>query len=77
MISMNNVINDFLLVGDKSMPANHLRQPRYTYSACELFTKNKEQIQKFKKLVIKGILSKMNCIKYVFSMIWLKEILKI
>ena len=30
MISMNNVTNDFLLVGDKSMPANHLRQPRYT-----------------------------------------------
>ena len=26
-----------------------LRQPGFTYSACELFTKNKERIQKFKE----------------------------
>ena len=25
----------------------HLRQPRFTYSTCGLFTKNKERIQKF------------------------------
>ena len=27
----------------------HLKQPRFTYSACGPFTKNKERIQKFKK----------------------------
>ena len=27
----------------------HLRQPGFTYSACEPFTKNKERIQKFKE----------------------------
>ena len=27
----------------------HLRQPRFRYSACELFTKNKEIIQKVKE----------------------------
>ena len=27
----------------------HLRQPGFTYSACELFTKNKQSIQKFKE----------------------------
>ena len=27
----------------------HLRQPRFTYSACGLFTKNKERIQNFKE----------------------------
>ena len=27
----------------------HLRQPQFTYSACGLFTKNKERIQKFKE----------------------------
>ena len=27
----------------------HLRQPRYTYSTYELFTKNKERIRKFQK----------------------------
>ena len=31
------------------MPKMHLRQPRFTYSACGLFTKNKEGIEKFKK----------------------------
>ena len=27
----------------------HLRQPRFTYSACSPFTKNKERIEKFKQ----------------------------
>ena len=27
----------------------HLRQPGFTYSACGLFTKYKERIQKFKE----------------------------
>ena len=29
---MNNVINKFLLAGDKFMPEMHLRQPRFFYS---------------------------------------------
>ena len=44
---MNEVINKFLLAGDKFMPEMHLRQPRFTYIACGPFTKNKERIQKF------------------------------
>ena len=31
------------------MPEMHLRQPRFTCSACGAFTKNKERIQKFKE----------------------------
>ena len=27
----------------------HLRQPRFTYSTCGLFIKNKERIKKFKE----------------------------
>ena len=30
------------------MPEMHLKQPGFTYSACETFTKNKERIQKCK-----------------------------
>ena len=30
------------------MPEMHLKQPGFTYSACEPFTKNEERIQKFK-----------------------------
>ena len=29
------------------MAEMHLRQPGFTYSVCEPFTKNKERIQKF------------------------------
>ena len=45
---MNNVINKFLLVGDKFMPEMHLRQPRFVYSACGPFTRHKERIKEFK-----------------------------
>ena len=46
---MNDIINKFLFVGDKSMPEMHLRQPVFTYSACGPFTNNKERTQKFKQ----------------------------
>ena len=46
---MNNIINKFLLAGDKFMPEMHLRQPQFTYSTCGPFTKHKERIQKFKE----------------------------
>ena len=46
---MNNVINKFLLAGDKFMPEIHLRQPQFTYSACGPFTKHEQKIQKFKE----------------------------
>ena len=46
---MNNLINKFLLAGDKFMPEIHLRQPQFTYSACRPFTRHEERIQKFKE----------------------------
>ena len=46
---MNEIVNNFLLAGDKFMPEMHLKQPGFTYSACGTFTKNKERIQKFKE----------------------------
>ena len=46
---MNNVINKFLLEGDKFMPEMHLRQPQFVYSACGPFTRHKERIKKFKQ----------------------------
>ena len=44
---MNEIVNKFLLVGDKFMPEMHLKQPGFTYSACGPFVKNKERIKKF------------------------------
>ena len=41
---MNEIVNKFLLVGDKFMPEVHLKKPGFTYSACGPFTKRKERI---------------------------------
>ena len=46
---MNNVINKFLVVGDKFMPEMHLRQPQFVYSTCGPFTRDKERIKEFKR----------------------------
>ena len=47
---MNEIVNKFLLAGDKFMPEMHLRQPGFAYSACGPFAKNKERIHKFKEI---------------------------
>ena len=39
---MNKIIEKLLSAGDKCMPKMHLKHPGFTYSACGLFTKNKE-----------------------------------
>ena len=46
---MNELVNKFLLTGDKFMPEVHLRQPGFTYSARGPFKKSNQRIQKFKE----------------------------
>ena len=47
---MNEIVNKFLLPGDKFMLEMHLRQPGFTYSAAfGSFTNNKEKIEKLKE----------------------------
>ena len=43
---MNKIVNKFLLVGDTFVPEMQLKHPRFTYSASDPFTKNKEGIEK-------------------------------
>ena len=64
---MNEIVNNFLLVGDNFMPEMHLKQPGFTYSACGIFTKNKEKIEKFMQTVNTNLSIKMNLIKRLFS----------
>ena len=40
---MNEIVNKFLLAGDKFMPEMHLKQPDFTYSDCGPFTKHKRK----------------------------------
>ena len=42
---MNEIINKFLLVGDKFMPEMHLKQPGFIYSAYGPFTKIKKEFK--------------------------------
>ena len=44
---MNEIVNTFLLIGDKLMPEMHLKKPGFISSTCSPFTKNKERIKKF------------------------------
>ena len=44
---MNQIVNKFLLVGDKFMPEMHLKQLGFTYSDRVPFTRNKQRIQIF------------------------------
>ena len=74
---MNEIVNTFLLPGDKFMPEIHLKQLGFTYSACRPFIKNKERIQKFKEKEVLAIFTKTNLIRLVFSMTWIMEILQI
>ena len=45
---MNEIINKFLLAGDKFIPKMNLREPEFI-SACGPFTKKKTRIQKNKE----------------------------
>ena len=42
-IKMNEIPNKFLLVGDKFTPEMHLKQPGFTYSACDPFQKKQRK----------------------------------
>ena len=57
---MNEEVKRFLLAGDRFMPEMHLIQRGFTYTACGLFTTNKEKIQKFKETEIHDIFIKTN-----------------
>ena len=46
---MNEIVDKFLLAGDKLMPEMHLKKRGFTYGAHGPFTKNKERIQNFKE----------------------------
>ena len=47
---MNEIVSTFLLAGDKFMAEMHLKQSRFTYSACRPFTKNEKGIHRFKEI---------------------------
>ena len=47
------------------MPELHLKQPGFTYSSCEPFTKYNERIKRFNETGDTNYIYKMNLIKHV------------
>ena len=68
---MNEIVNKFLLEGDKFIPESHLKQPGFTYSACRPFTINPKKTGDT-NYIYKNELDKA-CVQHVRHM----EILKI
>ena len=66
---MNEIVNKFLLAGNKFMPEMHLKQPGFTCSACGPFTKNKQEIEITS--------TKITLIKFALNIIWLMANIKI
>ena len=64
---MNEIAHKFLLPGNEFKPETHLKQPGFTYSACEPFTKNKERIQKFKETGVTSYIYKNELDKACFQ----------
>ena len=70
---MNEIVNKFLLVGDKFMPDMHLKQRGFTYSSWGPFNKNKESTEKFMQTGNTDYIYKNGLDKACFNMMWLKE----
>ena len=43
-VKMNEIVNQFLLAGDRFMPEIHFKQPGFIQSVCGPFVKNKARI---------------------------------
>ena len=56
------------------MPAMHLEQLSFTYSACGSFTKNKERIEKLCRQEMQILLTRMILLKSVST--WYKDLAK-
>ena len=45
VFKMNEIVNKYLLAGDKLMPEMHLKQPGFTYSSSTPFTKKNKELK--------------------------------
>ena len=64
---MNEIVNKFLMVGDKFMPEMHLKQPGFIYNTCGPFPKNKGKIEKIMQTVNTNFIYKNELYKACFQ----------
>ena len=65
---MNEIVNKFLLAGDKFMPEMRLKQPAFIVLVDHLL-KTKKEFKNLRKQEIQAIFTKINLIRLVFNMI--------
>ena len=68
---MNEIVNNFLLAGDKFMPEMHLKQTGFIYSSCGLFAKTRERIERLMQTGNTDFTYKYELDKLVFNVIQL------
>ena len=73
MYKLNEIVNTFLLAGDKFMSEMHLKQ----LVLVDRLQKTKKEFKNLQKQEIQTIFTKLNLIRFAFNMIRLVEILKI
>ena len=66
---MNEIINKFLLAGDKFMPEIHLKQPGLLIVVVDHLLKAKKEFKNLKKQEIQATFTKINLIRLIFNMI--------
>ena len=74
---MNEIVNKFLLAGNKFMPEMHLNNQDLLIVHADHLLEIKKEFRNLKKQEIRIIFTKTNLIRLVFNMIWLMRILKI
>ena len=57
---MNEIVNKFLLAGDKFIPEMHLKQSGFITVHVDHFLKTKKEFKNLKKQEIQTIFTKMN-----------------
>ena len=70
------MVSWIFLPGDKLIAEMHLGQPKFAYSPCGSFSKNKERVKNLKKQEIHNIFFKTDEIRLAFSITQHTEILK-
>ena len=67
---MNEIVHKFLLAGYIFMPELHLKEPGFTYIACDSFNKHKEKIEKFMQTRNTVFTYRNQLVKLALNMIW-------
>ena len=66
---MNEIVNKFLLLGDKFMPEMHLTNPDLVIAVVDHLPKTRKEFKHLEKQEIQAIFTKTNLIRHAFNTI--------